>query len=443
MQSAEDAFDVIVVGTGPGGATVAREMSLRSRRVLMLEWGDQDPVTGTMWQYLTRTSIPGKGLMITNNLLGMLRGITTGGSSVFYYATAIEPPVEMLAKYGIDITAQIDEIRRELPLEPLAPHLIGPMANRIMASARDLGYEWHPLPKFIYQERCQPNCWRCNYGCPFGAKWNARMFVNEAVDHGARLVTKAKARRVLVKGNRAVGVEYVRAGTVHKVHAPIVVVAAGGVGSPMILRSSGIAAAGHDWFFDPLMMVMGTVDDMAGGREHPMAAGLRMADEGYVMTDMTVPGTIHRVFNAEIFRFDKLFSHARTLAIMIKIKDRLGGRLTARGGVRKKLASPDMEKFRRGFVRARGILENAGARSVWKSWYIAAHPGGTVKVGDLLDSNLKTEIDNLYVCDCSVIPEAWGLPPAFTLLALGKRLAGHLTGESSRPKAMPSAGAAA
>jgi choline dehydrogenase-like flavoprotein len=125
-----------------------------------------------------------------------------------------------------------------------------------------------------------------------------------------------------------------------------------------------------------------------------------------------------------------LFSHARTLAIMIKIKDSLGGRLTARGGVRKKLVSSDMEKFRRGFARARGILENAGARSVWKSWYIAAHPGGTVKVGDLLDSDLKTEIDNLYVCDCSVIPDAWGLPPAFTLLALGKRLAGHLSNES-------------
>jgi choline dehydrogenase-like flavoprotein len=439
MQSAMSTFDVIVVGTGPGGATVAREMSLRKRRVLMLEWGDQDPVTGTLTQFAARAGMPGKSLMITNNLLGMMRGITTGGSSVFYYATAFEPPTEMLAKYGIDIASEIDEIHRELPMEPLAPHLIGPVATRIMASARDLGYEWHPLPKFIYQERCQPNCWRCNYGCPFGAKWNARMFVNEAVDNGARLVTRAKASRVLVEDNRAVGVEYVRAGATHRAYAPIVVVAAGGVGSPMILRSSGIKAAGYDWFFDPLMMVMGTADDIEGGREHPMAAGLRMADEGYVMTDITVPGALHRVFNAEIFRFDKLFSHARTLAVMIKIKDDLGGCLTKKGAVRKKLASSDMEKFHLGFARARGILVNAGARNVWKSWYIAAHPGGTVKVGDLLDGDLKTEIDNLYVCDCSVIPEACGLPPVFTLLALGKRLAGHLSGESSKPAAPQSA----
>jgi choline dehydrogenase-like flavoprotein len=52
-----------------------------------------------------------------------------------------------------------------------------------------------------------------------------------------------------------------------------------------------------------------------------------------------------------------------------------------------------------------------------------------VKVGDLLDSDLKTEYDNLYVCDCSVIPESWGLPPTLTIIGLGKRLAKHLAGE--------------
>ena len=50
---------------------------------------------------------------------------------------------------------------------------------------------------------------------------------------------------------------------------------------------------------------------------------------------------------------------------------------------------------------------------------------------DILDSDLKTEYDNLYVCDCSVIPEAWGLPPTLTIIALGKRLAKHLSAESN------------
>ena len=56
--------------------------------------------------------------------------------------------------------------------------------------------------------------------------------------------------------------------------------------------------------------------------------------------------------------------------------------------------------------------------------------GGSAKIGDVVDSNLATEIDGLFVCDCSVIPEAWGLPPTLTILALASRLARKLAGGS-------------
>ena len=121
-----------------------------------------------------------------------------------------------------------------------------------------------------------------------------------------------------------------------------------------------------------------------------------------------------------------MLSHSRTLQIMVKAKDDLGGHLTDRGGVRKKLPTSDEQKLQKGYERAKAILENAGAKDICKTRYLAAHPGGTVKVGELVDSNLQTELSNLYVCDCSVIPEAWGLPPTLTLIGLGKRLAKHL-----------------
>jgi len=69
------------------------------------------------------------------------------------------------------------------------------------------------------------------------------------------------------------------------------------------------------------------------------------------------------------------------------------------------------------------------AKGIFKTGYLASHPGGTVKLGQLVDSNLKTEYDNLYVCDCSIIPEPWGLPPTSTIIGLGKRLAKYLLGE--------------
>jgi choline dehydrogenase-like flavoprotein len=61
---------------------------------------------------------------------------------------------------------------------------------------------------------------------------------------------------------------------------------------------------------------------------------------------------------------------------------------------------------------------------------------GTAKICEVVDANLKTRIDNLYVCDCSVMPEAWGLPPTLTLVALGKRLARPLVA-GQHPVARP------
>ena len=58
-----------------------------------------------------------------------------------------------------------------------------------------------------------------------------------------------------------------------------------------------------------------------------------------------------------------------------------------------------------------------------------------MKIGQILDSDLRVkQFENLFVCDCSVIPEPWGLPPALTIICLGKRLAKHLMTEK---KIMP------
>lgn len=419
-------YDLLVVGTGPGGATVARETAKNGKKVLLLEWGDKKPITGTKTQTFKNALLPSRGMLITPELLGIVRGITTGGSSIYYYATAFEPPIALFKNHGIDLSKEVEEIKEELPIAPLKDDLFGPMASRIMHSAQDLGYAWNKLNKFIYQERCHPGCHQCNYGCPYGAKWNARMYVEEAQAKGAQLINQAKVKKVILENNQAVGLIYKRLGRTHRVYAEKIVLAAGGIGSPVILRNSGLKEAGYDFFFDPLICVLGTVKDLKGGKEIPMASGVHIDDDEYLMTDMTVPQALYMFFTAQVLRLHKLLAHQHTLQIMVKLKDRLGGKVTDRGGVRKRLSENDRQRLMRGYVRAKDILKNAGARNVFKTWYVAAHPGGTVKIGELVDQNLQTRFKNLYVCDCSVIPEAWGLPPTFSLLALGKRLAKHL-----------------
>jgi choline dehydrogenase-like flavoprotein len=407
METFQGEYDVIVVGSGPGGATVAKELSQHNKKVLILEWGGNAPLRGTLTQSATMIGVPGKSLLLTNKKLHvLLRGITTGGSSVFYCGTAFDPPFEMLESYGIEIRKEIEELKKEIPIEPLSDELMGPMASRMMSSAQDLGYPWEKINKFIFQDKCRAGCWRCAYGCPYDAKWTARNFVREAVEKGATLVNGARVKSVLTDGSKATGVEFKKRGRSYRVEAPTVVLGAGGIGSAEILRRSGVRRAGYDFFVDPLVLVTGKVPDIKQGKELQMQAGWHAKDE-YVMTDLAMP------------RVPKL-------SIMVKIKDELGGRITNRGGCRKDLSRSDYRKLDDGFVRARKILKNAGVKRVAKSMVFAAHPGGSVKIGDVVDSNLKTEHDNLYVCDCSVIPEAWGLPPTLTVLGLGKRLSKHL-----------------
>ncbi|HDP79894.1 MAG TPA: hypothetical protein ENN21_03520 [Spirochaetes bacterium] len=172
----------------------------------------------------------------------------------------------------------------------------------------------------------------------------------------------------------------------------------------------------------------GKVGDLrARADEIPMSTGCHFAEEGYVLTDMAVPFALDQLFTASAFRPHRLLETAKTLRIMVKIRDDLSGRLTDGGGVRKYLTAADRDKLKKGAELAARVLRNAGAKGIYTTWRLAAHPGGTVKVGEMLDADLKVKNrENLYVCDCSVIPEHWGLPPTLTLVCLGKRLARHL-----------------
>lgn len=431
-------FDAVVVGTGPGGATAAKELSRRGRKVLMLEWGPARPVRGNFLQYLTEQLIPGKSLLFTPRILGMVRGITTGGSSLFYYGTCFPVPFDMLAARGVEIRDEVAEARGELPIAPLKDEMMTPMATRIMESARALGYDWNKLDKFMYQDRWHPSFRFGYYGDPHHVKWSARMPAGDAMRNGAALVDRARVTRVLIENGKAVGVEFRKDGKLHRALGNSVILAAGGIGSAVILRRTGIPDVGLDYFYDPLISVCGKVEDLRKQRnEIPMSAGVLLDEQGYMMTDMALPFMLDKIFALNVFRVHRLFESRKTIRIMIKAKDVLGGRLTDRGGVRKNLAPEDRAKLMDGYRRAVQILEKAGAKGIYKTWYLAAHPGGTVKIGEHLDATLQTRFENLYVCDCSVIPEPWGRPPTLSIVGLAKHMVRCMTGEKSAGRSAP------
>jgi choline dehydrogenase-like flavoprotein len=427
-QPSSSRFDAIVVGTGPGGASVARELAVSGARVLMLEQGDAAPLRGSLVQMAGMAAVPGKGAFIHRDASLLVRAITLGGSSAINFATAAPPPAAMFAAHGIDLEPALAELRAELPMAPLPDSLVGPMAARIMAAARALSLDWHKLDKMIRPEACRSGCWRCVAGCPFGAKWTARDFVDLACRHGALLRERARVTRVLVEDGRAAGVEADIGGKREQLRAGRVVLAAGGIGSPRLLRASGLLDRPAAFFSDPVVAVMGSVDDLeaeAPGAEVPMAAGASWHQDGIALADLTLPQAMYQGFALQAGRVDRLGAHRRTLSIMVKIRDDIGGRIGQRW-VDKTLQPPDRVKFDKGVGIARGILERAGAHHIFASHHFAAHPGGSLRIGDRVDAGLQTATPGLYVCDASVIPGPWGLPPTLTLLALGKRLGAQL-----------------
>ncbi|SFV03906.1 GMC family oxidoreductase N-terminal domain-containing protein [Pseudoduganella namucuonensis] len=419
-------YDAIVVGSGPGGASVARELARRSLSVLVLEQGSAAPVAGTLKQMAAIAAVPGKGAFIHRDASLLVRGITAGGSSTINFATAAPPPLEMFAAYGVDLAPALESLRAELPMAPLPDALIGPMAARIMRSALAVGLDWHKLDKMIRPQICRTGCWRCVYGCPFGAKWTARDFIDEACLQGAHLMDEARATRVILENGRAAGIEFFAGGRLQTIRANNVILAGGGLGSPRLLYQSGLGPRSVPFFSDPVVAVMGSVDDINGGAEVPMAAGLNMHADGIALADLTLPKPMYQAFAMQVGRFDRLFAHHKTLSIMVKIRDEIGGGTGPRWAD-KTLRETDKLKFRKGVAIARSILAEAGARHIFKSWHFAAHPGGGIRINDGVDKNLMTPTPGLYVCDASVIPQPWGLPPSLTLLCLGKRLGMHIT----------------
>ncbi|MBU2647991.1 GMC family oxidoreductase [bacterium] len=431
MKEQKTDFDAIVVGSGPGGATVAKDLALSGKKVLILEWGDNDPKKGSFLKTIPRAFVPGKSVVMTQQLLPVVRAITTGGSTMLFCATAFDPPIDMLKRYGVDISVEAEEMKNDLPIAPLPDELMNTGPQAFLKSARDLGYDAHKLNKFIDSSKCRKECQLCMYGCPFGAKWDARRFVELAMENGAELIARARVQKVIIENGKAVGVEYKHNMGVHRAYAPKIIIAAGGIGSPLILRQSGIKEAGYNFFFDPLIYVYGKIKGLGNGKAVPMSAGIHFAEDGIVLTDFNLPHMLKVAFDLEVLKVRQAFSYADTLPIMIKVRDELGGSVSNNGWVNKRLTREDNQKLDKGAEHARRILLNAGATDIYRSYKVAAHPGGTVKIGDLVDTNLKTGFDNLYVCDCSVMPQEWGLPPTTSIIALGKRLAKHLLAADS------------
>lgn len=430
--------DVIVVGSGPGGATVARQLARQQHKVTLLERGaDYRPRSyyGTYLGALLYTDR--RSLLFSKEGLNIIRPLMVGGATSMYCGCAALPPEWLKSRYGIDIHTEAEETITELEIAPLPPELRGQASTRLAEAACDLGYEWKPQLKFVKPARSPRfDCGaKCMLGCRCGAKWSAAEFVDEAVEAGAELYPRAQVKRVLVENGRAVGVEGTREGKPFKAYAKAVVLAAGGIGTPRILQASGLNEAGQGMTMDTTVMVYGFTKSRGTGNEPPMTWSWENPEEGYMLSTLIDPWLLYPLITAlKGPRYPLYWPRWNNMAgVMIKLKDQISGGVFPNGEISKPLTENDRQRLWSAEHVCRQILLKAGAHPdhIFTTPLRGTHPSGTVRIGEMLDNDLQTGIRDLYVCDASTFPEALGQPTVLTIIGLAKRLSAHLHGHLS------------
>ncbi len=430
MKTITKKVDVVIAGSGPGGATTARQLARAGKSVLLLEKGRDTKIYGNHISALLM--MENLGLNWTEEGLNIVRALVTGGSSIVYCGAAMPPPEWLKSKYKVDLDDYTAETIAELDLTPLDDEVIGTGANRLMESANELGFNFEKMPKFIDGAKCKRRCGgTCMLGCPHGAKWTAREYIDDMVAAGGELMSRADVQHVTVEDGVATGLVALTPKGLLEVEAETTIIAAGGLGTPPILQRSGIDEAGRGMFVDPLVFVSGVSRHAGTTLGPPMTIGTtEFMDDGILLSDLIDPWGMWLIMTSlrNPRKLHHFLRYRRQLSLMVKIGDERKGYINMDGDISKPLTERDRQRLNRGAALSRKILIKAGCdpTTIMTGPPRGAHPGATARIGEVVDENLKTKFDNLYVADASVLPEAMDRPIVLTVIGLAKRLSDHL-----------------
>lgn len=422
----------IVVGSGAGGAIAARELAA-GFDVTVLEAGrefspfrhDLDRIESLRSSRLfldprmIRLLFSAMHVDVVSDGMALVRALATGGTTTIATGNALRCDDELLRR-GIDLGDEFDALLEELPVSTAHTKRWRPTTKGMFSACQKLGLDPVVTPKLVDYDRCG-RCGRCVLGCPNGAKWDSRRCLEAAADRGAKVLTGANVERVLLENvdsgsGRATGVVFRRRGRREFLAADLVVVAAGGLGTPAILTRSGLPTQGS-LFVDPVLCVAAPATGSSVDAEVPMP--FYVQGEGYMISPY---------FDYLSFFFNKAWRRSRhdVVSLMIKLADSEAGVVGPRGRVEKGLTARDRKRLAVATESCVEILTQYGVErdSIFLGTLNAGHPGGTLPLTGTERESLHADDlpPNLYVADASLLPQSLGRPPILTIMALARRI---------------------
>lgn len=483
----EDSADVVIVGSGAGGAVVAAHLAEAGQRVIVVEEGPHVPHEryGRMrpseslrhlWRDGGSTVAVGLG---DTPVINVMTGECVGGSSVLTGGVCFRAPGSVLEHWanalglrGLSEAAMepyFEDVERAVHVEEVPIELRSRGTAAFARGAERLG---HPLSPMRRNTRGCKGCGRCNFGCPEDAKLSVdRTYLRRAIAAGARLFSDAHVERVVTHGARAAGVSgHFRRTERAKpprfvLRAARVVLAAGAYCTPLLLLRSGVGRqsgqVGRNLTLHPSFRMMARFDERIEGWKGALQSAYcrsfeheRIHLNGLFVPPGVLAGTIPGIGDRHAERA-ALVPHLAVFGGMIH--DEPGGRVHhvfGRRFITYRLSAADDVAVSRTLSLLGETFLAAGARELFlpilgqgpcdadafraldfprlprrKLECSSQHPLGTARMGvspehAVVGSDGQCfELEDLYVADGSVMPTSLGVNPQETIMAMATRIA--------------------
>ena len=272
-------YDIVIIGSGAGGGTVAQELSSLCRdgvHIAVLEKGPKlrdEEFTGREVEMAKALYEDGGGFLTAEQTMTLAFGSAYGGSTVVYTGTSLLPPERVLQTWSVpgltfaDVEQRARKYMAENNVHLLDESLLNENNRLFVEGCRQLGYRVQQFP--VNLKGCRGSS-LCNLGCPNQAKQGThRVQLPRAERNGVEVVARCDVRRIENKkivarvgqkpeGNKGEPSTW-EAGD-YEIDAKVVVVCAGAVNSPALLLRSGFGRSllrlGHGFTCHPALIMV-------------------------------------------------------------------------------------------------------------------------------------------------------------------------------------------
>lgn len=489
----ELAADVVVIGSGAGGAVVAKELAEAGRSVVVLEEGSyftaDDFVGPPMARFQKVARDAGTTQTFSRRPIPLPLGKAVGGSTVINSGTCWRTPDKVLrdweANHGVtdaDPSAMkpyFERVERILNIRPAPRDVWGTNAELTHKGARKLGVSGGALLRNISD--CH-GCGTCALGCATNAKQAMHIsYLPLAERAGARIFARTRVDAIRTNRGAASGVvatildDRERPKGTLTVDAPVVVVAAGTIHTPVVLKRNGLGGVsrqlGRNLRIHPAVGVAGLyaeqIDSWKGTLQPYFVDELFDSHDVMIETTAPIPAMAAAALPGIGHAATNMLPGMRHVAsIGLYVSDTSAGRVRLLPRSREpiityKLNDTDFRKLLVGMRLAAHIHLEAGAMAAlvglpglpaissrkdldkivegdWDTTSVrptAFHPMGTARMGPkgkgVVDSwGRHHDVRNLYVADGSIFPTCVAVNPQVSIMAFAARTAGTIAADT-------------